>query len=56
MDKTHRCDRCSAQAIHRFSQESTASDLLFCNHHAQTFMEALADQGWVIAESQLIEA
>lgn len=36
-----RCDRCVAQAQRRY--QLAAGDLIFCDHHARVYAEALAN-------------
>lgn len=57
MNKQHRCDKCGAQALHRFARPaSPEADLLFCGHHSKAFMDGLSKQGFVTVQSaELIE-
>lgn len=55
MKKTDRCDRCGAEAIHRFTVNGL--ELMFCQHHTNKYRESLANQGFQNVESkELIDA
>ena len=57
MTKLDRCDRCGAEAVHRFARpDEPGLDLLFCQHHTTEFMSALHRQGFVSVESKELVA
>lgn len=58
MTKLDRCDRCGAEAMHKFALDSNGDlVLLFCNHHATEHMPSLFAQGWVAVDAkELISA
>lgn len=52
MTKEDRCDRCGAEAIHRFVSEATGLDLILCNHHTGAHLVALEKAGFRCVESK----
>lgn len=41
-----RCDRCGAQAKHRYVRKPGDKGLMFCQHHTNKHREALEAQGF----------
>lgn len=55
LTKLDRCDSCNAEAYNEFV--SGESSLMFCKHHTAKFANALAAQGFVIAQAkELVDA
>lgn len=53
MNKEDRCDRCGAEAVHRFvRKDEPGHDLMFCNHHTTEYLPALTRQFFVAVESK----
>ncbi len=57
MDKTDRCDRCGAEAIHKFrSSKDENLELVFCQHHTNQYLAPLGKAHFVCVESKELVA
>jgi hypothetical protein len=53
MTKLDRCERCGAEALHRFAIDwDRELELLFCQHHTTEYLPELLRQGFVTVESK----
>jgi hypothetical protein len=41
------CDRCNARALARFTKSESDSELAFCGHHKDKYLESLSAQGFI---------
>lgn len=53
LTKLDRCDRCGAEAKHRFRKGDY--ELLFCQHHTDAASPALENAGFMCVESKEAE-